>query len=105
MLNKVDGTSLMGSSYSPDYDSYIEFGAAGNAARGLAACNGFSGRFAAGSRQLRITQLSSTQGCSPFSNRYRTALLQTTRYEIAGRTLRLYDGSAQKPRLVFEAAP
>lgn len=109
MLTEVDGTDLRLSSFSPDYDSYIQFAEAGNELQGQASCHRLSGLFKLSNQQrLTITQLSPRQSsCTVqiFSSRYLTALPEVTRYEIAGRTLRLYDGSASKPRLVFEAAP
>ncbi|WP_375417653.1 META domain-containing protein [uncultured Hymenobacter sp.] len=108
-LTEVDGTDLRVSSYSLDYDSYLQFAGAGSELQGQASCHRLSGSFIVSDKQqLTITRLSPTRSsCAVqiFSGRYLTALPQITRYEIAGRTLRLYDASAPKPRLVFEAAP
>jgi hypothetical protein len=78
--------------------------------RGLATCDAIQGQFTlpAGSQQLAISQLNVTQSsCSVvnIANRYLAALPQTSRFEISGNTLRLYDAQATQPRLIFEAAP
>jgi hypothetical protein len=110
MLKQVDATPLAVSSYSYDYDSYIEFVGAGNQVRGLATCDALQGKFAlsAGSQQLIISQLNVAQSSCSVANiasRYLAALPQTSHYEISGNTLRLYDAQATQPRLIFEAAP
>jgi heat shock protein HslJ len=110
MLKQVDATPLALSSYSHDYDSYLQFVGAGNEVRGLATCDAIQGQFTlpTGSQQLAISQLNVTQSsCSVanIANRYLAALPQTSRFEISGNTLRLYDAQATQPRLIFEAAP
>ena len=110
MLKQVDATPLAVSSYSYDYDSYIQFMGTGNEVRGLATCDAIQGRFtvSAGSQQLAISQLNVAQSSCAVANiasRYLAALPQTSRYEISGNTLRLYDAQATQPRLIFEAAP
>ena len=110
MLKQIDATPLAVSSYSYDYDSYIQFVGAGNLVRGLATCDAIRGQFAlpAGSQQLVINQLNVVQSSCSVANiasRYLAALPQASRYEISGNTLRLYDAQATQPRLIFEAAP
>ncbi|WP_310397982.1 META domain-containing protein [Hymenobacter sp.] len=111
MVQQVDGAAIMLSSYSHDYNSFIEFSAQGNKVLGLAACSSIKGKFTlgAGSQQISFTQLTSTPGnCSDlnFARNYLAALPQTKRYQIQGSQLLLYDDDnlAAKPRLVFEAA-
>lgn len=110
MLKQVDATPVAVSSYSLDYDSYIQFTGAGNQVRGLATCDVLQGKFTlgGGTRQLTISQLNVAQSsCTvPYTaNRYLAALPQTSRYEISGDLLRLYDAQAAQPRLIFQAAP
>jgi heat shock protein HslJ len=110
MLKQVDDRSIMVSSYSQDYDSFIEFSAQGNGVLGLAACSAIKGAFTlgAGSQQIRITQLTSTAGnCEDlnFAKTYLAALPQIKRYMVQGDQLMLYDdyNTAAKPRLIFQA--
>ncbi|HEX8657308.1 MAG TPA: META domain-containing protein [Hymenobacter sp.] len=110
MLKQVDDTSIMVSSYSHDYDSFIEFSAQGNEVSGLAACSSIKGTFTlrAGSQQLRFTKLTSAPGnCEDlyFAKTYLAALPQTKRYVVQGDQLMLYDddNTAAKPRLIFQA--
>lgn len=109
-LQQIDTTPLAVSSYSHDYNSYIQFAGAGNQVQGLAACDALQGQFtlSADTKRLTISQLSVSQSTCPspyVSNRYLTALPQTVRYEISRDTLRLYDAQLARPRLVFKAAP
>ena len=108
MLEQVDGTSIMVSSYSHDFNSYLEFNAQGNGVSGLAACSTIKGGYAlAGSQQLAITQLITTPGTCANLNvatNYLAALPQTQRYEIQANKLLLFDGVATGPRLIFRAA-
>jgi hypothetical protein len=109
MLKQVDATPVAVSSYQPDYDSYIQFTADGNQVRGLATCDALQGQFTlvVGSRRLTISRLNVGQSsCAvPYTaNRYLAALPQTSRYEISGDSLRLYDAQAARPRLIFQAA-
>ena len=110
MLVQVDAVPLAVSSYSYDYNSYIQFAAAGNQLLGLATCDAIQGQFALGSgaQQLTIKQLTTTKGgcTSPtVASRYLAALPQTSRYAISHDTLRLYAPQVPQPRLVFQAAP
>ncbi|SFP97978.1 META domain-containing protein [Hymenobacter arizonensis] len=109
MLKQVDETPVMVSSFSYDYDSYIQLKRIDNRAVGLAACDAISARFAltTATKQLSLSQMGTMQSscASPFlSNRYLSALAQTARYELEGNKLFLYDAQAAKPRLIFEAA-
>lgn len=110
MLAQMDETSIAVSSYADDYTSYLQLTAAGKTARIRATCNEIGGTFAlgAGPGRLTISPQAATRISCPvpyLSDRYLAALPQTTRYEIDGTTLRLYDAQAVKPRLVFQAAP
>jgi hypothetical protein len=110
MLTQIDTFPIGLSSYSLDYNSYIQFTATGNQIRGLATCDALQGQFKlmAGTQQLTISQLNVAQSrCATtnFANRYLAALPQTSRYEISGDLLQLYDGQATQPRLIFQAAP
>jgi hypothetical protein len=100
----------MASSYSFDYDSYIQFTRAGNRVLGLATCDALAGQFTLGAStgQLTISQITTSKGgcTSPaVGSRYLAILPQTSRYEISGDMLRLYDAQAAQPRLIFQAAP
>ncbi|MFD2718814.1 META domain-containing protein [Hymenobacter monticola] len=105
MLTSIDEFPVMASSYSGAARSYIEFAALGNSIVGLGPCNNFSGRFSLGSgQQLQLSTPIPTQTPCPvqtLETRYLANLAQTTRYEISGDDLRLYDGSMATPRLVF----
>ncbi|MEJ7665531.1 MAG: META domain-containing protein [Hymenobacter sp.] len=108
-LVRIDDTPLAVSSYSYDYNSYLQF-AAGNQLLGLATCDAIQGQFAlgSGSQQLTINQLTTIKGgcTSPtIASRYLAALPQTSRYTISHDTLRLYSPQGPRPRLVFQAAP
>lgn len=110
LLKQVDERPVAVSSYPPDYDSYLQFVETGNQVRGLATCDALQGQFTlvAGTQQLTISQLNVAQSsCAvPYTaNRYLAALPQTSRYEISGDLLRLYDAQAAQPRLIFQAAP
>jgi hypothetical protein len=109
MLAEVEGSYIRLSSFSFDYQSYIQFVAAGNKLQGLSACDEIGGQFSlnAGNKTLTITQLTVKQGvCSSpvFGGRYLAALPQTTRYELNSNTLRLYDATQSvTPILTFRA--
>jgi hypothetical protein len=105
-LVQIDATPIAVSSYSYDYNSYIQFAAAGNQLLGLATCDAIQGQFTLGngSQQLTISQLTTTKGTctSPtVADRYLAALPQTSRYAISHDTLRLYAPQLAKPRLTF----
>ena len=109
MLEQVDSTPISVSSYSYDYDSFIQFSTQDQGVSGLAACSAFKGSFVvqAASQQITFTQLTTTRGsCSDlkFATTYLVALPQTQRYEIQGNKLLLYDAASATPRLVFQAA-
>ena len=110
MLVQIDAFPLTLSSYYEDNQSYIQFATSGQHAMGLAACDAISGQFtlSAATNQLAISQLALTKGSctSPvIGPRYLATLPQTSRYEISGNMLRLYDAQAAQPRLIFQAAP
>ena len=46
MLEQVDGTPIMFSSYSHDCNSFVQFSAKDNSVSGLAACSAIRGEFA-----------------------------------------------------------
>ena len=109
MLEQVDGIPISVSSYSYDYESFIQFNAQDQGVSGLAACSAFKGGFVvqATRQQLAFTQFTTTPGsCSDlrFATTYLAALPQTQRYEIQGNKLLLYDAASAAPRLVFQAA-
>lgn len=109
MLEQVDGTPISVSSYSYDFDSFIQFSTQDQGVSGLAACSKFKGGFVVhtASQQLTFTQLTTTPGsCSDlnFATTYLAVLPQTQRYEIQGNKLLLYDATSATPRLVFQAA-
>jgi heat shock protein HslJ len=107
MLEQIDDTHVMFSSFSYDYDSYIQFEAAGNKVQGLASCDAISGEFSlTGTKSLSFARLGTTAGncSSPYIARlYLAALPTTTRYEIVGNKLYLFDAQTAKPRLIFHA--
>lgn len=110
MLVQVDAFPLTLSSYYKDNQSYIQFATSGQRTMGLAACDTILGRFtlSTGTHQLAISQLTTAKGgcTSPVVGpRYLAILPQTSRYEISGDMLRLYDAQAAQPRLIFQAAP
>ncbi len=108
-LTEVGGLAIGYSSFSFDYQSYIQFDAAGNKLQGLSACDEIGGQFSldAGNKTLTITQLSVKPGtCSSpvFGPRYLAALPQIISYWQDGNTLRLYDATnSLTPRLTFRA--
>lgn len=109
MLNQVNGSPITFSSYSHDYDSFIQFNTQSNEISGLAACSGIQGKFSlnSASQQLTITQLITNPGSClnlNFATKYLAALPQTERYVVQGDKLLLYDGMSTGPRLVFRAA-
>ena len=110
MLVQIDAFPITLSSYYEDNQSYIHFATSGQRATGLAACDVLSGQFtlSASTRQLTVSQLTLTKGgcTSPVVGpRYLATLPQTSRYEISGDMLRLYDAQTAQPRLIFQAAP
>lgn len=110
MLKQIDAFPLTLSSFYEDNQSYIQFATSGQRMMGLAACDTILGRFAlsSGTQQLTISQLTTAKGgcTSPgIGPRYLAILPQTSRYEISGDMLRLYDAQAAQPRLIFQAAP
>ena len=108
VLEQVDGTPITVSSYSYDYDSFIQFSVRNNDAFGLAACSGIKCSYAlAASQRLTFSQLVTTPGsCSNLNvaTSYLAALPKTERYEIKGSRLLLYDGISPGPRLVFKTS-
>jgi heat shock protein HslJ len=108
MLSRIDEFPVQASSYSGTANSYIEFSALGKSIVGLGPCNNFSGRFSLGTdQQLQVSTPIPTQTSCPvqaLETRYLANLAQTTRYEISGDDLRLYDGATGAPRLVFRRA-
>ncbi len=109
-LVQIDATPIAVSSYSYNYNSYLQFAAAGNQLLGLATCDAIQGQFVLGtsSQQLTISQLTTAKSScsSPYvADRYLAALPQTSRYTISHDTLRLYAPQSAQPRLVFRAAP
>lgn len=107
MLVQVEDFPVTLSSYSPTFSSYIQFNT-DSKTEGLAPCNSFGGTYVLGTgTQLRITQQASTRTTCAAQNiedRYLNALPRTTRYEISGRELRLFDAATPTPILVFSAA-
>ncbi|OUJ75496.1 hypothetical protein BXP70_05650 [Hymenobacter crusticola] len=106
-LTYVGNFPLLASSYSYDFDSYIEF-RANNLVNGLATYTAFNGKFAykPATQQLSLEPLTlATPTCnSPtVAARYLAALPTIVRYEVADGSLRLYDAQNAKPQLVFEA--
>lgn len=108
-LEEVGGLAIGYSSFSFDYQSYIQFVAADNTVQGLSACDEIGGQFSldAGNKTLTITQVAVKPGaCSSpvVGGRFLAALPQTTRYELDGNTLRLYDATQSlTPILAFRA--
>jgi heat shock protein HslJ len=106
LLVKIDDDPIALSSYSETSRSYLEFVGLSQGVVGLAPCNNFSSRFRLSSRpqELRITAPIATRATCPAQNwedRYLANLPLTTRYEINGDELRLYDDQQPAPRLVF----
>jgi heat shock protein HslJ len=106
MLKQVDEFPIALSSYSETYRSYLEFSSLSQGVVGLGPCNNFSARFSFSStpRELRITAPIATRATCPAQNwedHYLANLPLTTRYEISGDELRLYDAERAAPRLVF----
>ena len=109
LLASVDSFPVAAASYSGTNRSYIEFVGLGKCTVGLGPCNNFSGRFRLGSggQQLSIAPQIPTRAACPvqaLETHYLDNLALTTRYEISGSELRLYDASAAAPRLVFRRA-
>jgi len=109
-LKQIDAFPLVASSFYEDNQSYIQFATSGQQLTGLAACDAISGQFtlSSGTSQLTISQLALTKGSctSPVVGpQYLAILPQTSRYEISGDMLRLYDAQSTQPRLIFQAAP
>lgn len=107
MLMQVEGTPIAVSSYSPTYRSYIQFNA-DNKTDGLAPCNSFGGTYTLGSaNQLTVSEQASTRAtctAQTIEDQYLNALPRTTRYELSGQELRLFDAGTATPILVFRAA-
>ncbi|GAA4012056.1 hypothetical protein GCM10022408_25820 [Hymenobacter fastidiosus] len=107
MLVQVEDFAIGLSSYSPAFNSYVQF-SADNKTNGLAPCNSFGGTYASGSgTQLRVSVQASTRAtCAAQSieDRYLSALPRTVRYELSGQELRLFDAATAAPILVFRAA-
>jgi len=106
-LNQIGNTPVAVSSYSYDFDSYIEF-KTNSSAEGLATCTSFSSTFThdPSNQQLSFGTLSlGTPTCSSpvMAARYLAALPTIVRYEVSVGTLRLYDAQDAKPQLVFKA--
>ncbi|GAB3858913.1 hypothetical protein GCM10028822_34650 [Hymenobacter terrigena] len=105
-LTQIDNFPVVASSYSETSKAYLEFVALGTCTVGLGPCNNFSGRYslAGGGQQLHITPQIATRAACPVQDletRYLDNLALTARYEISGDELRLYDGTAPAPRLLF----
>lgn len=107
MLVQVEGIPIALSSYSAAYRSYIQFNA-DNKMNGLAPCNSFGGTYTLGaSSQLSVSVQASTRAtcaAQTIEDQYLNALPRTTRYELSGQQLRLFDASATAPIVVFRAA-
>jgi hypothetical protein len=106
-LDQIGDTYLAVSSYSYDFQSYIEF-KANNSTQGLATCTEFTGEFThdPAKQQLSFGALTlGTPTCtSPvMAARYLAALPTIVRYEVSDNQLRLYDAQNSKPQLVFKA--
>jgi hypothetical protein len=96
------------SSHSADFNSYLLLYGTGNQVQGLAGCDEIGGQYSliTSTKQLSF-QLSVQQGnCgSPtMAARFLQALPQTSRYELSGTQLLLYDAQNINPRLTFKAA-
>ncbi len=108
MLEQVENTSIMVSSHSEDYKSYLLL-AAGNQTRGLAGCDELGGQFSlvTSTRRLTFSGLTSKSGnCGGpiMAARYLQLLPLTTRYEVEGTRLRLYDAQGANPMLTFRSS-
>jgi heat shock protein HslJ len=108
-LVQVDDFPMAASSYSGSSKAYLAFVDLGKCTVGLGPCNNFSGRFSLGAsgQQLSITPQIPTRVACPVQDletRYLDNLALTTRYEISGGELRLYDASTGTPRLIFRQA-
>jgi heat shock protein HslJ len=109
MLIQVDNFPLTLSSYSHTTQSYLEFSADGKRTTGLGPCNSFGGQYTLGGsgQQLSISPQAATRatcGGQNIEDLYLAALPLTTRFEIVGKELRLYDATSAQPRLVFKQA-
>lgn len=107
-LDRIDAFPVAASSYSGTTNSYLKLITLGKCTVGLGPCNNFSGRFSLGSHgQLSISPQIPTRAACPveaLETRYLDNLALTTRYEIAGGELRLFDATTVTPRLVFRQA-
>ena len=109
MLARIDDFPVAASSYSGTSKSYLRLLVLGKCTVGLGPCNNFSGRFSLGnSGHLSISpQIPTLATCpvQPLETRYLDNLALTTRYEISGGELRLFDATTAAPRLLFRQAP
>jgi heat shock protein HslJ len=108
LLARVDSFPVEASSYSGTAKSYLELVDLGKCTVGLGPCNNFSGRFSLGTNgHLSISPQIPTRAACPvqeLETRYLDHLALTTRYEISGDELRLFDAITATPRLVFRQA-
>jgi heat shock protein HslJ len=108
MLARVDDFPVAASSYSETSKSSLELVDLGKCTVGLGPCNNFSGRFSLGSSgHLSISAQIPTRATCPvqaLETHYLDNLALTTRYEIDGGELRLFDATTAAPRLVFRQA-
>jgi len=108
MLARVDEFPVEASNYSETAKSYLELVDLGKCTVGLGPCNNFSGRFSLGSGgHLSISTQIPTRATCPvqeLETHYLDNLALTTRYEISGGELRLFDAHTATPRLVFRQA-
>ncbi|WP_460552419.1 META domain-containing protein [Hymenobacter daeguensis] len=107
-LARVDDFPVEASGYSETGKSFLEFVALGKCTVGLGPCNNFSGRFSLGSGgHLSISAQIPTRATCPvqaLETSYLANLALTSRYEIGGGELRLFDATTATPRLVFRRA-
>jgi heat shock protein HslJ len=107
-LARVDEFPVQASSYSETTKSYLKLLDLGKCTVGLGPCNNFSGRFSLGSNgHLSISPQIPTRATCPvqtLETKYLGNLALTTRYEISGGELRLFDATTPTPRLVFQQA-
>ncbi|GAA4009209.1 hypothetical protein GCM10022408_21700 [Hymenobacter fastidiosus] len=107
MLVQVEDFAINLSSYSPTFNSYVQFNP-DNKTNGLAPCNSFGGTYTLGrDTRLNVSVQASTRAtCAAQSieDRYLSALPRTVRYELSGQELRLFDADSVAPILIFRAA-
>ncbi|WP_210518383.1 META domain-containing protein [Hymenobacter terricola] len=109
LLARIDDAPVAVAGYSGASKPYLEFVDLGKCTVGLGPCNNFSGRFRLGGngQLLSISPQIPTRVACPvqtLETRFLDNLALTTRYEISGEELRLYDATAATPRLVFRRA-